>query len=523
MAFSPGVIKIISEDNYNIQHLCDSSGGSSGGPLINKNNYQVIGIHKGGGEGTKNYNLGTLLKEPIKQFIEQNKNIIDEKENNIKKEYIKENEDKKEDEIKAKENNKDKIEVKDKNEENLNLINKVKKSICEIIKDNGYGIGYFCKIKFEDNEICCLFSNNHVIAEDILLNKENIKIKFNNEIYNILLKLKRRIWNNKNLDFICIEIINDDKLITKIEPFEIDTNCYNIEYNVENYDKKEIILVSIGGKGNIELYKDIIYYEKNNNERFYYNNKIDNIGGPIILNNNLRLVGINCGFEKNKNIGIYYKEIIENIKENEIKCIIDIKVNEIKEGILLFNENENNKEEIKNNIKIYIKDEIIEIKNIDKKYIINNKFEKDGKYEIKIIFKNNLTNLNSFFENCNELISLDLSKFDTSKVTDMGWMFNLCHKLKEIKGINNFNTINVTNMYGMFQECNELISLDLSNFDTSKVNDMSFIFYGCLNLKYLNLENFSINNNCKTESMFSSNIKYKVIAKDKKLNNLYNS
>ena len=34
-------------------------------------------------------------------------------------------------------------------------------------------------------------------------------------------------------------------------------------------------------------------------------------------------------------------------------------------------------------------------------------------------------------------------------------MFNECHKLKEIKGINNFNTDNVTNMKGMFSECKE--------------------------------------------------------------------
>ena len=41
-------------------------------------------------------------------------------------------------------------------------------------------------------------------------------------------------------------------------------------------------------------------------------------------------------------------------------------------------------------------------------------------------------------------------------VTDMSLMFNQCHKLKEIKGINNFNTIKVTNMYGMFGNCKEL-------------------------------------------------------------------
>ena len=44
------------------------------------------------------------------------------------------------------------------------------------------------------------------------------------------------------------------------------------------------------------------------------------------------------------------------------------------------------------------------------------------------------------FQQCNELEYLDLSNFDTSKVTDMSFMFSECYKLKEIKGINKFNT-----------------------------------------------------------------------------------
>ena len=46
-------------------------------------------------------------------------------------------------------------------------------------------------------------------------------------------------------------------------------------------------------------------------------------------------------------------------------------------------------------------------------------------------------------------------------------MFNNCNKIKEIKGINQFNTNNVTKMNSMFQQCKELIYLDLSNFNTS--------------------------------------------------------
>ena len=62
-------------------------------------------------------------------------------------------------------------------------------------------------------------------------------------------------------------------------------------------------------------------------------------------------------------------------------------------------------------------------------------------------------------------------------------MFNECHKLKEIKGINKFNTNKVTAMQVMFGECYELEYLDLSNFDTSNVTNMSFMFTKCHKLK----------------------------------------
>ena len=66
MFYSQGTIKNVGEgkNNYEIEHLCDSDHGSSGGPLINSIDYKVIGIHKGG--STKfNYNCGTLLERPI--------------------------------------------------------------------------------------------------------------------------------------------------------------------------------------------------------------------------------------------------------------------------------------------------------------------------------------------------------------------------------------------------------------------------------------------------------------------------
>ena len=75
---SHGVIKFISQDNYNIGHLCVTFGGSSGGPLINLSNYKVIGVHKGGIIKNK-INLGTLINVPIKEFHNKVNNLKNEK------------------------------------------------------------------------------------------------------------------------------------------------------------------------------------------------------------------------------------------------------------------------------------------------------------------------------------------------------------------------------------------------------------------------------------------------------------
>ena len=287
--------------------------------------------------------------------------------------------------------------------------------------------------------------------------------------------------------------------------------------------------------------------------------------------------------EKNnkKNKDIYFNEIIENInEENEVygKNIINLELDiDLKENEnIIFNQNENNKREIKDNVNAFLGNKRINIINEENKWKIDYKFIKKGKYNLKLLFKNKLKDINSLFEKCSNIYSIDLSNFDTSKVNDMGWMFynchklkeikginkfnsnqvtkmnsmfqqcneleyldlsnfdtskvndmgfmfNHCHKLKEIKGINKFNTNQVTKMKAMFQECNELEYLDLSNFDTSKVNDMGWMFNKCHKLKFLNLLNFSLNNECLTTNIFKyiKNNECQFLTKDLNLKNLY--
>lgn len=77
--FSNGLIKSIEEDNYIIRHICQTEHGSSGSPIINLNNYKVIGIHRGYKEGKK-YNIGIMLTSSINDFMND---LSKEKEINI--------------------------------------------------------------------------------------------------------------------------------------------------------------------------------------------------------------------------------------------------------------------------------------------------------------------------------------------------------------------------------------------------------------------------------------------------------
>ncbi|SEK96088.1 surface protein [Ruminococcus albus] len=64
------------------------------------------------------------------------------------------------------------------------------------------------------------------------------------------------------------------------------------------------------------------------------------------------------------------------------------------------------------------------------------------------------------FGGCTKLTSLDVSGFDTSKVTDMSWMFGGCSNLTALD-LSGFETSSVTYMRCMFWSSGELSSLTL--------------------------------------------------------------
>lgn len=96
------------------------------------------------------------------------------------------------------------------------------------------------------------------------------------------------------------------------------------------------------------------------------------------------------------------------------------------------------------------------------------------------------------FYNLNNLTAVNFSNFDTSIVTDMGYMFRGCTKLTEVKNITSWNTERVKTMRYLFYGCSSLTSLDLSRWNTAKVENLEGVFYNCSGLTSLDVSSWNI-------------------------------
>ena len=112
-----------------------------------------------------------------------------------------------------------------------------------------------------------------------------------------------------------------------------------------------------------------------------------------------------------------------------------------------------------------------------------------------------VTNMGYMFYNISNPATLDLSNFDTSQVTDMGSMFARVSSLMTLD-LSSFDTSQVRSMHSMFSAMFNLTTLNLSHFDTSKVTDMAGMFYSVSTLRTLNLSNFDTSQVTDMNHMF---------------------
>ena len=210
------------------------------------------------------------------------------------------------------------------------LINKFNATCKILIKNEIKGLGFFCNININHNitnkEMIVLFTNNHILKkEDLELNSEfeieylkTRETKENQFITKekIIIKIneKRLVFINSSLDYVCIEIFDED-ILNNINFFEIDDEI-NTNNPFHEYTNQNCFITQIA-KGVFDIDKGQII-DINSKNKILYKILIKHVssGSPIILSKNSKIIGIDCGRIKENNFkkGIFIKPILKDIQ-----------------------------------------------------------------------------------------------------------------------------------------------------------------------------------------------------------------
>ena len=394
-----------------------------------------------------------------------------------------------------------------------NIFDQMNNIVCRIY-NKGKGTGFFTKIPYKNKFLPVLITINHIIDKNALETNKNITIYLNNDKIMKIIKIdnNRLRYTNKNLDVTIIEIKErEDNLNIKYIELEDEIIKYfkfkkNDDPNYLNnlYNNNSIYLISYREDKHVVVSYGQPPYINNSEIRHKCNTKEGSSGSPILLINNQKLIGIHYGsskqynynygtlliysikeFEKIKNnlliINKEGKEENNEINNNYIIAEFDIKennknirvINSYEEvnretPFLVYNKEYENEKEIKENCEIKIYNKIIPFS-----YFF--KFDKKGKYNIKYIFKKNLTKIHYMFYKCKSLKNINLSNFNFNNVIDMHGMFAWCTSLSNID-LSNFNANNVIYMDIMLSFCKSLTNINLSNFNVNNVTVMRCMF-----------------------------------------------
>ena len=120
-----------------------------------------------------------------------------------------------------------------------------------------------------------------------------------------------------------------------------------------------------------------------------------------------------------------------------------------------------------------------------------------GKNKIKMIIKNDLTNLEEMFKGCKSLVNInDLKYINLKNVTSIQSMFYGCESLKDIKSLENWDVSQLKSLEGLFLYCKSLTDINpLKNWDVSNCRNLKCMFNTCESLPDVNaLKNWNTSN-----------------------------
>ena len=107
----------------------------------------------------------------------------------------------------------------------------------------------------------------------------------------------------------------------------------------------------------------------------------------------------------------------------------------------------------------------------------------------------------AWFFNCANLLSVNLSKLDTSKTTSLEYAFSGCKSLTDID-LSTLDTSSVRSFADVFQDCSSLRSVNLAGWDTSSGKNFSQMLFQCASLGELDVSSFETSNVTTFKEMF---------------------
>ena len=430
------------------------------------------------------------------------------------------------------------------------IIEQIENCICKIyMNEGGNGTGFFCYLtdinNNDNNTIPVMITNNHIINENDFKNNNIIKLSFNNDkkFVDIILDSQRKKYTNKDLDITIIEIEKEKDNIYSF--LEIDERIYQNNSEVF-FNKKSAYVIQYpkdhGASVSYGVVNEIIE-EKSEIHHFCNTNK-GSSGAPILNLDNNKVIGVQQGFEPEYKKGIFLKCPINEFlsdktlqytqKDNnndfksEITITLKIEQSDLNNEVYFLDNTSEFLERIQdkgphcnlaemnqNNIELFINNE----KSDYTKFF---KPSKEGNYEIKLKFKNYISDCSYMFYYCKNMVKVDFSLFNTNKVTNMSHMFCYCNILTDLD-LSNFNTENVTDMSYLFAYCSCLKNINLSSFNIKNVIDMKNMFAYCIELTSIDISSFIPSANLNCNDMFKRCRLLKKIKYNKKGNDKFNN
>ena len=196
----------------------------------------------------------------------------------------------------------------------------MKDYICKI-SGKLLGTGFFCKIEYKNELIRVLMTNYHIIDDEYIESKHQIKIYINDKCKIIKADKSRIIYSSirNKYDLMIIKIKEEDEIDNYLE---LDPNIY--DDNSENIYKDELIYILHFPNSGEAMISYGCGLEKNNeyDMRHKCNSNRGSSGGPILNAVNNKIIAIHkacfkINGENKYNIGSFLKLPLNELNKNK--------------------------------------------------------------------------------------------------------------------------------------------------------------------------------------------------------------